>query len=299
MKFNVQDLVDQGLVKIKKYPDRGLNVLKYSQKVFWDNLWHLDDRLLECRGLVVDNDWNVISKPLTKRFNLGENEVNLNDYSKYHIIDKLNGFMFAVTYDKTYGFVYSSTGTLDSDYVNMAKDMLTDEQKDVIKLTPTHTFVFECCHPSDPHIVHEDEGLHLISLVVNIKGEAYYEVPSLHKDRVQAFHKIASYLGEYTGSEIKELIKSYKREGFMVLDQDYNTICKIKSPYYLTKKFFMRVSKGRLEKLFNNPQQFKQGVDEEYYDLLEFITKKFDKDTWESYSDQERRKIIEKFLEEK
>lgn len=41
-----------------------LSVVKYKRKVFFDNLW--DDFLVECRGLVIDTDYNVVVNPMTK-----------------------------------------------------------------------------------------------------------------------------------------------------------------------------------------------------------------------------------------
>ena len=78
MKFHVEGLVEQGLVKKKTYKDgefSGLSVLKYSRKVFYDNLWNKDKRLLDCRGMVVDSDDNIVVWPFTKVFNLYENNV--------------------------------------------------------------------------------------------------------------------------------------------------------------------------------------------------------------------------------
>lgn len=51
MKLNVQDLIERKLVTKKTYTNgiyKGLSVLKYPKKVFYDNLWHLNDRLLDC-----------------------------------------------------------------------------------------------------------------------------------------------------------------------------------------------------------------------------------------------------------
>ena len=53
-----------GLVTRKesiRYP--GLFVLKYKRKVFYDNLW--TPELQELRGLVVDEDWNIVVHPFT------------------------------------------------------------------------------------------------------------------------------------------------------------------------------------------------------------------------------------------
>lgn len=77
--FNADDLVDKGLVTSRYYPDLGLKIYKYARKVFYNNLWHLSPRLLECRGIVVGNEGNVVAWPFTKVFNLGENSTNLPD----------------------------------------------------------------------------------------------------------------------------------------------------------------------------------------------------------------------------
>ena len=71
MKFCVADLIEQGLVKKKTYNSgvfEGLSVLKYSKKVFYNNLWNKDKRLLDCRGIVVDSEDNIVVWPFTKVF---------------------------------------------------------------------------------------------------------------------------------------------------------------------------------------------------------------------------------------
>ena len=50
-----------------RYPK--LSVIKYKKRVFYDNLWN--DILEECRGLVVDADFNIVSRPFTKIYNYG------------------------------------------------------------------------------------------------------------------------------------------------------------------------------------------------------------------------------------
>ena len=45
------------LVSVRETSTPGLFVIKYNRRVFFDNLWN--DFLEECRGLVIDSDWNV------------------------------------------------------------------------------------------------------------------------------------------------------------------------------------------------------------------------------------------------
>jgi len=98
-------------------------------------------------------------------------------------------------------------------------------------------------------------------------------------------------------SDALDMLKNVKHEGFMVrCSMTENVICKLKSPYYLTKKFFMRVSKKRLERVFENKNEVKKTIDEEYYPLLDYITSNYTKEQWNLLQEQERKFVIENFL---
>lgn len=73
-------------------------------------------------------------------------------------------------------------------------------------------------------------------------------------------------------------------------------LCKIKSPYYLSKKAIMRLGKAKVDLMFDNKNLFKQRIDEEFYGLLDYIVETFDKEVWRSYNDQQRRVVIEEFF---
>ena len=126
MRFNVDDLVAKKLVTKKTYtegPFAGLSVLKYKNNVFWDNLWHTDPRLLECRGMVVDSEDNVIILPFTKIFNRFENGKDLPMDKQICVPRKVNGFMAAAgAYNGDW--IVSTTGTPDSDFAHMAKERI-------------------------------------------------------------------------------------------------------------------------------------------------------------------------------
>lgn len=50
---------------------KGLFNVKYTRQVFFNNTW--DELLRECRGLVIDQDYNVVVHPMRKVFNYMEN----------------------------------------------------------------------------------------------------------------------------------------------------------------------------------------------------------------------------------
>ena len=66
--------------------------------------------------------------------------------------------MCAVTYTADYGMIVSTTGTLDSNYVEMAKELLSITENN--RLKGNYTLVYEIYHPEDPHIIQEELGVY-------------------------------------------------------------------------------------------------------------------------------------------
>ena len=55
-----QDLIDRKLVKGNTVGD--LTIYKYTKRVFFDNLWGEDSRLLDARGMVLDSEGNKVTR---------------------------------------------------------------------------------------------------------------------------------------------------------------------------------------------------------------------------------------------
>ena len=252
------------------YP--GIFVLKYTRRVFYDNLW--SEELEHCRGTIVDKDFNLIAYPFQKIYNLGveSRAPVLDDNTLVTAFRKVNGFMVAVTVHKG-ELLISTTGSTDNDYVNYAKEMmskhtpLTDWLM-VLNTSDTEgmTFMFECVHPSDPHIVIEKPGMYLLGYRENSWESKVGHNPFTIQDLA---HMLNCFFPESTTTNmvrLKELAKECKHEGFVFYTED-NVSAKIKSPYYLTAKWVAR--NPRTDKLLT--KEFKEQIDEEYYGLLSHI----------------------------
>lgn len=294
MKLNVNDLVAKGWVKKKTYTDgpyKGLSVLKYTRKVFYDNLWKQDERLLECRGTVVDEEDNVIVLPFKKVFNLGENGISVDPDRQVYIARKVNGFMLATTYTEKYGLIVSTTGTLDSDFVELGRKWVSTLTNAVNY--PGATLLYEVCDSYDPHIVPEDEGIYLIG--VRLASGILMPEPFL-----DGYSKIlGTKRPESKSIKFGEVDTNVPHEGWMISDYfSGEHLCKIKSPYYLSKKAIMRLGSSKVDEMFENPSKFKQRLDEEFFECLDWIVETFDKEEWKGYSDQQRRKHLEEYFNE-
>jgi hypothetical protein len=251
----------------------GIYVLKYKKAVFFDNLWN--DFLEECRGTIVDEDFNVVSRPFTKIYNYGVEDKApvLSDNTKVTAYRKANGFMVAMTWYKN-DILVSTTGSTASDYVDYAKEMMLkhmcwEDWVLAIASNEGHTFMFECVHPSDPHIVVEKPGMYFLGWRENTWDSTVHGFFSETMWKIFAEDTVKCNSVESFDCTIGELVaesKKVKHEGFVFYTED-GVSAKIKSPYYLTAKWVAR--NPRTDKLMT--REFKEQIDEEYYGLLAHI----------------------------
>lgn len=276
----------------------GLFVLKYKKKVFFDNLWN--DHLEECRGTIVDKDFNVVSRPFTKIYNYGieSRSPKLSDDTLVTAYRKINGFMVAVTWHQG-DVLVSTTGSIDSPYVALAKEMMLkhlcweDWQLEVCAVQGV-TLMFECVHPDDPHIVPEKPGMYFLGWrentwngVVSGFGVDVANNWDEYGRQVLKCHSTESFVIPL--SELIEKSKEVKHEGFVFYTKD-NVSAKIKSPFYLVNKFVSR--NPRTDKLMD--AHVKEKIDEEYYPLVDKIQAEIESFT--AKSEQERLAWVRNFL---
>lgn len=273
----------------------GLFVLKYSRKVFYDNLW--DDSLIEMRGRVVDAEGNTVINPFTKIFNRFENKTDIDRDELCLAVEKVNGFMAAMTYvpaiDKV---VISTTGSLDSDFVDIAAKHLDYLKEKVREHSIVGTYLFEIVDESDPHIIKEKAGAYLLGFR-RLDQKVYFSSP--YNEMV--YDAIATDWGVrrpkwFKGrfSEVVVKAREAMHEGYVVYGLDSGKSLKIKSPYYLTTKFLARIGADKLVDKLKNKTELKKTIDEEFYDLIDFVDEYID--IFKMLDDQGRIIMIENFL---
>ena len=291
--MNFDDLVERGLVQKKSYtegPYAGLSVVKYSRKVFYDQLWNVDSRLLDARGMVLDAEGNRVIWPFTKVFNHHENNTECLPNAQVIAVEKINGFMASATIHNG-ELLVATTGTLDSEFVGLAKEHIF--KLNVFRFSPGYTYLFEICDPSDPHIVDQEQGAYLIGIRRMADGSMVGEAD---------LDYIGSWMGAMRPSWCKIsfegacfIAKNCEHEGYMIRNTKGEYLMKIKSPYYLVKKFLMRMGAGKTELMTTNPTKFKESIDEEYYPLVDFISTSY-RQSWKDMDQFERCKVIEDYF---
>lgn len=278
----LKNLVSDGLVIEKRHPSKPWAMYKYHRKVFYDNLWNESDALLESRGIVIADDGTIIQMPMQKVFNVGENDTVVPERAKPY--RKVNGFMAAVTFIDGEMLV-TTTGSFDSDFVKLATTYVEKLNWDLDAYTyGDSTWIFEICDPSDPHIVKEEYGCYL--LTARHKLTASY----LWQDTIERFAKTLGcfYANDNDNGDDTEGVVYYSDDGY--------PLCKTKTQYYLSKKALMRLGKNQISTMYNNREVFRTRLDEEFYDVFDYLVNTYTEEEYTALTEVDRRAILEEYF---
>lgn len=116
--------VSEGNIRSQDHPDYPLRILNYTPRVQYGRLW--DDATLMCRGLIVDDDWQIVARPFPKFFNWAEwDEGKQAEYlgRPYVVIEKWDGSLgILYHYDDTWHV--ATRGSFASDQARVGQALL-------------------------------------------------------------------------------------------------------------------------------------------------------------------------------
>lgn len=184
----------------------------------------------ECRSVVIDLEkMELVSVPFKKFFNIGQVSETMEDVvaekiknaKSVEVSDKLDGSMQHGSWynNRIYLFGSQSLDPNNSWRLQMGYDMLTDNQKDMIKENPHLTFIFEMISPENPHVVqYKEEGLYLIGVRDKRNGNqfSYYNLVDKFSNRYDVpMTTIESKDFEELMEESKT-IQAHEKEGWVI-----------------------------------------------------------------------------------
>lgn len=122
----IRDHIAAGNIRAQRHPDWPLTILNYAPQVQYGKLW--DPATMTCRGLIVDDDWQVVARPFRKFFNWGEWD-EAKQYSHLglsHLIhEKLDGSL-GILYQWDGEWSIATRGSFQSEQALQAQQMLGD-----------------------------------------------------------------------------------------------------------------------------------------------------------------------------
>ena len=304
----LNELKTKKLVKEKHYSSLGLSVYKYHNSVFFNNLWYKSPYLLKARGIVLDSEGNIVQHPFDKIFNFNENgagrELKMNE--KVVAVEKANGFLACITLDphQRDKLLVSTTGSLDSDFVGLIEDLISPTlRQEMVKYLNKNnqTLMFEAIHPRDPHIIkyeEKDYGLWLIGARGKQEEDKVLSETQLDSIAQQLNLRRPNYFIEEF-SQILERIKKEQIEGYVLRSvETQEPILKLKTNYYLTTKFIGRMGKNSINLMYKNPTLFKEKIEEEFYELVDVLISRIDKDKLLELNNEQKVEIVRDLIKE-
>lgn len=242
---DVNKLNEQFGIIVKDYPEQGLYVLNYDQIKSPKS----DPIVMECRGLILDYDFNVVSRAFDRFFNLGEapdTQAHL-DWSKAVVHDKVDGSLIKLYNYKgewhvsTRGTAFAESdcmgfGITFEELILKASGVNTKEELhaccELADLDEDVTYILELTARENRVVtVYEGTKLHLLAARNRITGD-FEDVPGGSKWAMNWVD-----VPTYSFSSPEDCVKTAEKlpnlaEGYVVY-QDGKPVCKVKSPAYV------------------------------------------------------------------
>ena len=297
-------LYDDGLVYKQVHPTLPLTIWNYSEKCQYKNIWN--EHLLMCRGLVTDNEGNIIARPFKKFFNIEEGKHTPNQ--DFEVYTKLDGSLGILFYYQNQ-WVMATRGSFTSDQAIKGFEML--QKYDYKSLNKKFTYLFEILYQDNRIVVqYPFEDVFLLGMIntetgdeVNIhNGDEDIRHQNMIKNIglkvVEKFDGIKDY------SVLKAMVKD-NEEGFVVRfsngdrmkvkGEEYLRLHKIMTNISTTSVWGVLSTGGNFEDLLMDvPDEFFQKIKKyertlryTHFSISEDAGKRFDYFMYGKYNDKE------------
>jgi RNA ligase len=178
-------LIEQGYIVSQTHPTLPLTIYNYTAQTQYERYWN--EVTLACRGLVLDDHYQVIARPLSKFFNLHEHQGTLPD-GVPSIYEKLDGSLILLFFYAG-AWQIGSRGSFTSDQAEKARQLLSNYQTDLEQLDPDYTYLLEVIYPRNRIVVDygDAERLVLLAAVHTATGAEIDHTSVAWSDRAQTY----------------------------------------------------------------------------------------------------------------
>lgn len=216
----IKKYVDEGWLMSQRHPTLPLTIYNYSGAAQYAKKW--DEITLMCRGLVIDDDGNIVARPFKKFFNYEELSEEHIPNEPFDVFEKMDGSL-GILFNYKGEWILCSRGSFTSDQAIKGNKIL--QKYNCERLLEGFTYLFEIIYPENRIVCKYDyEDLILIGVIDNSDG---YEIRvdddevQLHGNRIKhslenlGFKLVKKYDGINDFSNLKSIIDK-DSEGFVI-----------------------------------------------------------------------------------
>lgn len=279
----VEQMIAEGYINKEKHPSANIYILNYSKICSLEGKWN--EATIQCRGIIVDEEYNILSRSFEKFFNYEEIEdksiIPGGSATAYEKIDGSLGITYWID-----NIPYIATrGSFISDQAKHATKILHTKYADLwdfMRTNRSFTFLFEIVYPENRIVVDYGDMDDIILLAIVNNEHPENEIPiELYS---KYFHTAKSYGVFEDWLNIREKFDGEGREGFVLkFDngfrmkmkyEDYFRLHRLRT--YLTKKhIFEFVETNRLEELHEMLEQFDEEIRISVEKILEGFSERY------------------------
>jgi RNA ligase len=219
-------MISENYIRKRKHPFLDLYILNYTEHAQFEGKWNKATR--RCRGLIIDGDYNIISRPFEKFFNYGDrNTPVLPLDASVEVTDKMDGSLGIYwQFQGHYGI--ATRGSFDSDQAIHATKIWKEKYN--FKIAEDWTYLFEIVYPENRIVLDYGDTDDLILLgVMDIEEGSVIPAKSVHTWR-------GSRTTTYPFTTLSEALAAPPRanaEGYVVYFPDLDCRVKIKQEDYI------------------------------------------------------------------
>ena len=174
-KKKIQKLIDDGYIGVQKHPEAELYIYNYTPKAQFDQLWN--EETMMCRGLITDQDGEILYRPFKKFFNLEEHLGNKRPLPEcgFSIYPKFDGSL-GILYKVNGKCAIATRGSFTSEQALHATETL-HRRYPHIDTVPSTTVLFEIIYPEN-RIVVDYKSMDDLVFLAAIDNETGKQVPT-------------------------------------------------------------------------------------------------------------------------
>jgi RNA ligase len=161
----LDDMIAARYINVQKHPTADLFIYNYAQTAQFDRVWN--DITLQCRGLILDGQFNIVARPFRKFFNLEEHAFSDLPNEPFEVLEKMDGSLGILYFIDNQPFI-ATRGSFISEQSARGTAILNSRYKSVLpKLNPNYTYLFEIIYPENRIVINygDEENLILLAII--------------------------------------------------------------------------------------------------------------------------------------
>jgi RNA ligase len=306
---------EDGLLYKQVHPTLPLTIWNYSESVQYEKKW--DEVTIQTRGLVTDNEGNVVARPFKKFFNIEENKHT--PTKEFDVYEKMDGSL-GILFNYKGEWVMATRGSFTSPQSVKGTELL--QKYDYNRLNPDYTYLFEILYKNNRIVVDygDFEDLVLLGMIHTQSG---YEINIHSGNEDIRFKNLLNNLGfnivkKYDGindyTDLKQSIAD-NREGFVVKfsngdrmkikGEEYLRLHKIMTNLSTTGVWEVLSTGGKMEdylkdvpdEFYKKVKMYVQSLNYGHYQYSEYAGKMHDGFRYGKYGDKEVEPTKKEFAE--